>query len=449
MGQDDPQDRPRITKLTGLNHRVWSVQIRNLLRGKGLWGAIEPGYDSDEESDSEPAPKEDSPPEPKASTETGTPGEAKVVLTPKEKRKAQRVKRRDEKAMGYIMDHCAAEPLERILLLKTALEMWNSLQEMYARKGPQQLNAKLNVFYTYAPPPATSVYSVKTILDRLQTEIGSADPTLRPADQVKTIRLLTIMKSRGARYDAIVTQIEMAEITDYDRIVTKFANFEDGNTESKSVVESALRAEANDSEKAGRDPKRGGDQRKCFHCNKAGHIKADCRSRKRGDPKAGGASTGPLIAPGGGEGLSPQPTEEAKVAEVTATSWIAIAGAESCGTANWASDGGAQGRSWIVDSGCSRHMTYDEQSFISYRLLDEPIPVNTASGATIEAIAEGTVSFNTLVQGEKRQIQLHGVLHVPRLAGSLISVPHLQDRGIMTRTVKSGRMLLESSRKRA
>jgi hypothetical protein len=88
-------------------------------------------------------------------------------------------------------------------------------------------------------------------------------------------------------------------------------------------------------------------------------------------------------------------------------------------------------------------MTYDEKAFVSYRLLDKPISVNTASGTAIEAIAEGTASFQTLVKGERRQIQLHSVLHVPRLARSLISVPHLQDRGIMTRTVKDGRMLLE------
>jgi hypothetical protein len=61
----------------------------------------------------------------------------------------------------------------------------------------------------------------------------------------------------------------------------------------------------------------------------------------------------------------------------------------------------------------------------------------------IEAIAEGTVRFPVLVEGSRRIVRLNGVLHVPQLAGNLISVPHLQDRGIMTRTAKGGRMLLE------
>jgi hypothetical protein len=88
-------------------------------------------------------------------------------------------------------------------------------------------------------------------------------------------------------------------------------------------------------------------------------------------------------------------------------------------------------------------MTYARKAFIDYHPLDQPIKVNTANGTVIDAIAEGTVRFPVLVEGSKQIIRLNGVLPVPQLAGNLISVPHLQDRGIMTRTAKGGRMLLE------
>jgi hypothetical protein len=125
------------------------------------------------------------------------------------------------------------------------------------------------------------------------------------------------------------------------------------------------------------------------------------------------------------------------------TSWITIARCDENATANWAGAGQARELSWIVDSGCTRHMTYAREAFIDYRLLDEPIQVNIANGACINAVAEGTVSLRTAVEGRMRSVQILNVLHVPLLAGSLISVPHLQDRGIMTRTVKRGMMLLE------
>lgn len=78
-----------------------------------------------------------------------------------------------------------------------------------------------------------------------------------------------------------------------------------------------------------------------------------------------------------------------------------------------------------MDSGCSRHMTYAKEAFVDYISLDKPIPVRLANGTEIQAIAEGTVSFEIAVRGVSRRIQLHEVLHVPKLAGSLISIPHL------------------------
>jgi hypothetical protein len=88
-------------------------------------------------------------------------------------------------------------------------------------------------------------------------------------------------------------------------------------------------------------------------------------------------------------------------------------------------------------------MTFDEKSFVNYVPLDRPILVRLANGLEIQAIAEGTAAFDIVVRGGKRRIQLHGVLHVLGLARNLISVSGLQDRGIMTRTTSSRKMLLE------
>jgi hypothetical protein len=75
-----------------------------------------------------------------------------------------------------------------------------------------------------------------------------------------------------------------------------------------------------------------------------------------------------------------------------------------------------------MDSGYSRHITYAEESFSTYSVLDEPIKVITASGAVIQAIAEGIIQLKITLKGELYTIALTGVLYVPGLAGSLISV---------------------------
>jgi hypothetical protein len=67
-------------------------------------------------------------------------------------------------------------------------------------------------------------------------------------------------------------------------------------------------------------------------------------------------------------------------------------------------------------------------------VLDTPIQVTTANRAYIPAITEGTVVLQVALGAYVRTIKLTGVLYVPKLAGSLISVLQLQDKGITIRT---------------
>jgi transposase InsO family protein len=60
--------------------------------------------------------------------------------------------------------------------------------------------------------------------------------------------------------------------------------------------------------------------------------------------------------------------------------------------------------------------------------------VTTASGAIIRGVGQGTVRIQVLVQGQIRPVRLENVLHVPELAGSLISVLQLQNKGLTVRT---------------
>ena len=88
----------------------------------------------------------------------------------------------------------------------------------------------------------------------------------------------------------------------------------------------------------------------------------------------------------------------------------------------------------MVDLGCSKYMTFSREAFLEYYRLKDPVLVNTATGAQLQGIAKGTVTLQVTIQGRTRPILIHGVLHVPGLAGSLISVLQLQDRGISVAT---------------
>jgi hypothetical protein len=75
-----------------------------------------------------------------------------------------------------------------------------------------------------------------------------------------------------------------------------------------------------------------------------------------------------------------------------------------------------------MDLGCSRYITYIEESFSTYNILNELIKVITVSGAVIQAIIEGIIQLKITLKGELYIIALIGVLYILGLIGSLISV---------------------------
>ena len=431
-------EKPRMPKLTGPNYRIWSIQAKLMLQAQDLWGIVESAPE---------APKTD---EAATTVSAAAGGE--------DTEKALKAKAKEAKASFLILSLCGTEPQYSISELETAHEKWEKLKEIYAPVGAQQLGEKLRAFNSYAARSNdVGIAHIIADLDRLQAEIGGISPAQKPSNEAKAAALINVVSMKGQRYDSIISQIEIGGITAYDKIAALLTNFERRFLASKPAKETALQAEAPSSgrDRSGKAQK--GQKKKfsgeCHYCGKPGHKKADCFSRKRDEAagentgrKGGKASTGPLAAPGGGKGLSPPP-QDAHVA--SETSWVAKEidpGAPEHGyDANWAGDKvlGPQEMSWVIDSGCTRHMTYDRESFTEYHPLDRLIQVNVANGATIDAVAEGTVSLQTIVNGSKRWVKIHNVLHVPDLSGSLISVSHLQDRGIMTRTTDSGKMLLE------
>ena len=235
----------------------------------------------------------------------------------------------------------------------------------------------------------------------------------------------------------------------------------------KVLKETAFSTKAYPFRKGNRAPGPGGFQGRCFNCNQFGHRQSDCRARRPirspGGRPGSGPSTGPLVTPGGGRGLSPplrEPELQAQNATVqhhtalhaakrtvrnaiaqraSEVAWEATVTRNPGNTVDYSEEYTGESLTWVVDSGCSMHMTYSREAFHDYRALDKPIEVNTASGTAIQAVAQGSVALKVAVNGTIRNVLLSGVYHVPRLAGSLISVLQLQDRGITIRTTPGPR----------
>ena len=79
---------------------------------------------------------------------------------------------------------------------------------------------------------------------------------------------------------------------------------------------------------------------------------------------------------------------------------------------------------WVIDSGCSHHMTPISDDYLSYAAYSSPRSVQLADKSSIDAIGEGTVKIVTIVNGVKHKIHLQHTL-VPALTNSLLSVKTL------------------------
>lgn len=145
----------------------------------------------------------------------------------------------------------------------------------------------------------------------------------------------------------------------------------------------------------------------------------DCRAKSAESPKKD-FSTGLLPTPTGGRGLSLSPRTTGRTVE----------SAKRAAEEAWAvtvrdRPQGLEGLNellWVVDSGAFRLMTFCKNAFTEYWPLEESIIVSTATGAEIQAIGTGSVVLKVPRWGIVRAITLTGVLYVPALMGSLLSV---------------------------
>lgn len=80
--------------------------------------------------------------------------------------------------------------------------------------------------------------------------------------------------------------------------------------------------------------------------------------------------------------------------------------------------------SWIVEPGCSVHMTFDRNTFVTYTETNcGEVEMGTKAKANIAG--RGDVVLEIVVNSQPARCKFQNVLHVPSLQYSLLSVPTL------------------------
>ena len=153
----------------------------------------------------------------------------------------------------------------------------------------------------------------------------------------------------------------------------------------------------------------------CHYCNKVGHIKPDCRKRKKDEAeekKKEGSASGSKAANSHVKVASPSTEWGASIEEVDN---------DEVGVALYA----AERARWMMDSGATHHITPHLSDFKDYTPCHGIVRLGDKS--TISQVGVGSVVFKTSPGAPP--ITLSGVLHIPGLRTRFMSTRALANKG--------------------
>lgn len=88
---------------------------------------------------------------------------------------------------------------------------------------------------------------------------------------------------------------------------------------------------------------------------------------------------------------------------------------------------------WVLDSGATEHMTYDNSSFYTYKALDRKKPIRFGNGEFLHCVGVGDIKVRSETG---RIIELRNVSYVPDIRRKLISLSSITEHGNYGNIVK-------------
>lgn len=332
--------------------------------------------------------------------------------------------RREKMARILIKNSLGSRDYNKIQYARTAAEIWKTLVSLHQKTGAQGKADLIWKFWSSRCPEGASVREHIGAIRALHMEISEDGMVIEDY-----LLALVIAKSLPASYETYVSTI-FASIPDIEEADPVFF--------TRKIFEEELRRE-NRSEDAnlivlGREslPEEvnTAQPRRCYNCNKPGHIKDYCYAKGGG---LEGQGPRQIAAKKKQEaerkrnyekktGQNVQTTNE----DAFHTSHMALLENSSVENIHFTSYSTPRDM-WIADSGASAHVANCKEMFTTYKPAKGIL--NVAGGLT--AIIEGTgeINMESIVNGEVKSFKLMNVLYVPKTKYCLITGPKIDQAG--------------------
>jgi len=232
-------------------------------------------------------------------------------------------------------------------------------------------------------------------LDKLRNDANTAGITLTDPHYVLLI-LRSLPASYSNMYTSLLSTADLSKITPVDvssRIIDEYTR------RSSDPSMAAMKPSA--SSLPSKQQKFNGE---CNYCHKKGHKERDCR-KKKADAKGKNKAT-PSVS-------------------TLSTTPVAVDNNSILASFYGTSDN----KAWMLDSGCTKHMTPNRSEFTTYESIN-PLPIFLGDfNQTISYIGIGTIIGQTIVNGKPQKIELKNVLHAPDLPCRYFSVTTVLNKG--------------------
>ena len=349
-----------VEKLTDSNYSMWKFRMQMVLEDKDLWEIVE--GTSTRPSDEEEAKKHD---------------------------KLQR------KALMLIVTHVNDQQGALLKKCKTGKEAWDTLQNVHESKT---LANQLFYVRRFLHMSMAEEEDMMSYIARVEDAAAMLE-NIDLAVSEKWVMLILLGGVTNA-YGGLRTTLETFSTLSLEECKAKLLHEELRRHKTEDGVETAFRGVNRGAKGAGKSDATGSadnDQPKrreivCYNCGKKGHMKRDCRSRKKGD---GNSSSSSSSEKKGGAMMALVGHERKRGAPVT--------------------------NAWYIDSGATSHYTNNREWMSEYRTIS-PRTIVGHSGVGLKAIGQGNVAVDMVVDGESSTILLQDVLYVPGIIENLFSV---------------------------
>lgn len=366
--------------------------------------------------------------------------------------------KREREALA-LLTCCISDSLQRIYSEPaTAAQLWEELNKAYAPTQNFSMASSLHISFFKMEPISNEKQAdwlgrLRTIQAQLVgTKYMIADNVLRdayllglPALYKPTVDTIWPMIRNNPdmttyQVQQIIQEVETREMAHPNRMKdsTAQANYAGGTP--KGAPEgyrdsSRNRGRGKGGKWRGRGRGRGnhrnhsnqrngaGNEDSCYYCNQYGHFELNCpikekaeQRRKDREAKRRGRAREAQMAETQKEITEEEQEELDQYFEIT----------DRYG--HMATEEGGRvttlGNGWLVDSGATDTYTMEKTDLAGYRMLPQPLPISTASGAYIHALGRGMAQIQPNLRVP--------ALWVPKIARKLLSTHTLWKAGYMT-----------------